>query len=88
MRSLLYQEGATPFLQPEGCGPGRVEVPLTVRKDGRLYRYILRDKLMPEDPYLVLVKATAFAIQTGEPYSGTPPDRTLRDILIKSSVII
>lgn len=88
MRSLLFQDGATPFVQPDGCGPGRVEVPVDLRKDGRIYHVLLRDKLMPEDPYLVLVKAQAFAIQTGEPYNGSPPDKGVKDFLIKDSVII
>jgi len=88
MRSLLHQTGATPFIEPVGCGAGRVEVPINIRRGGRIYQFVLRDKVLPEDPYLVLVKAAAFAIQTGEAYNGTPPDRSVRDFLIKSSVII
>ena len=61
---------------------------INVRKDGRIYKYVLRDKLVPEDPYLVLVKAGAFARLTGEAYNGTPPDRAVRDFLVKSNVII
>lgn len=88
MKSLLFQSGATPFAEPDGCGAGRSEVPIQLRKNGRIYTFIARDKLMPEDPYLVLVKAAAFAIQTGEAYNGTPPNRSIRDFLIKSSVVI
>jgi hypothetical protein len=87
MKSLLHQNVLPGLTLPVGCGPGRSEVPLTLRKDGRLYRFILRDKLIPEDPYLVLVKATAFAIQTGEPNNGTAPDRSIKDFLIRSSVV-
>lgn len=88
MKSLLFQEGATPFEEPELCEAGRLEVPIQIRKDGRVYTFIARDRLMPEDPYLVLVKASAFSIQTGEAYSGTPPSRAIRDFLIKQTAVI
>lgn len=87
MKSLLFQ-GNSVFTEPPFCAAGREEVPITVRSEGRLYRYVLRDKIMPEDPYLVMVKAAAFSIQTGEPYNGTPPSRSVRDFLIKSSLVI
>lgn len=86
-KSLLFT-GSLPYSEPPGCGPGRNEVPVTVRKYGRLYKFVLRDKITVEDPYLVLVKAAAFAVQEGEPYSGRPPERSVRDFLIKSSVVI
>lgn len=88
MKSLLFQEGATPFEEPESCGAGRQEVAINIKKDGRLYRFVLRDKIAAEDSYLVMVRAIAFAIQTGEPYNGTPPNRGVRDYLIKQSVVI
>lgn len=88
MKSLLFQEGATPFEEPVGCGIGRQEVSINLKKDGRTYRYVLRDKIAAEDSYLVMVKATAHSIQTGEPYNGTPPSRSVRDFLIKQSVVI
>jgi hypothetical protein len=88
MKSLLFQDGATPFEEPESCGIGRQEVPIAIKKDGRLYRFTLRDKIAPEDPYTVMVRAAAFSIQTGEPYNGTPPNRSVKDFLIKQSVVI
>lgn len=89
MKSLLFQ-GVSPFTEPPSCAglPCRVEVPINIRKDGRIYRYVLRDKIVPEDSYLVMVKASAFAIQVGEPHNGTPPDRSVRDFLIKSNLVI
>lgn len=89
MKSLLFQD-VTPFTEPSGCEPTscRTEVPITVRKDGRFYRYVLRDKVMPEDGYLIMVKAAAFAIANGEPYNGFAPDRSVKDFLIKNSVVI
>lgn len=90
MKSLLFQAGATPFSEPSGCTalPCRTEVVIPVRKGGRIYRFVLRDKVIPEDPYLIMVKAAAFAIQTGEAYNGTPPGREVKDFLIKSNINI
>lgn len=90
MKSLLFQEGATVFNEPPECAaiPCRTEIPITIKKYGRLYNFVLRDKVVPEDPYLILVKATAFAIAQGEPYVGTEPDRAVRDFLIRDSLII
>lgn len=87
-RSLLFQADPQ-FEVPPGCGLcDRVEVPVSLRKDGRIYRFILRDKLVVEDLLLVGVKAAAFAISQSEPYSGTPPSRAARDVLIKQDVVI
>lgn len=86
-KSLLFT-GDLPYEVSESCAPGRKEIPITLQKDGRLYRFMVRDKIIIEDPYLVLVKAMAFAIGTGEPYSGQIPDRAIRDFLIKSNVVI
>jgi hypothetical protein len=63
-------------------------VPITLRKNGRLYRFIIRDKITIEDPYLVLLKARAFAIRTGEQFGAQPPSRSVRDFLLKSSVVV
>lgn len=89
MKSLLYQ-GLSSFSDSAACKlqPCRQEVTINLRKDGRIYRFTARDKIMPEDPYLVLVKAVAFAIRTGEAYNGTTPTRAVKDFLIKSSNVI
>jgi hypothetical protein len=84
-KSLLFT-GDVPFGVPPGCGPCRQEVTVTIRKHGRLYTMVLRDKIVVEDPYLVLVKAEAFALAQGEPYAGIVPPRSLRDELIKSNL--
>lgn len=88
MKSLLFQDVGIPFTVPVECSEltKRKEVPISIRSGGRIYRYVLRDKIAPEDPYLVLVKATAFAIRTGEPYNGSVPGRDIRDFLIKNNV--
>lgn len=89
MRSLLFQ-GLTPFVEPPDCAavPCRTEVPISIKKDGFIYNFILRDKVVPEDSYLVLVKASAFAISQGQPNNGKSPDRSVKDFLIKSTVVI
>lgn len=89
MKSLIAQ-GVTPFVVTPSCSAdgSRTEAKFSVRKNGRIYRFVARDKIQPEDPYFVLVKAAAFAIQTGEPYSGRTPPRSLKDFLIKSSLVI
>jgi len=88
MKSLLFQ-GVTPFVEPPDCAgiPCRVEVPITINKQGRLYTFMLRDKIAPEDPYLVMVKAAAFSIQHNEPYNGTPIPRSVKDFLIKTNLV-
>lgn len=90
MKSLLFQEGATPFSEPEQCGvtPCRTEIPISIRKDGRLYKFVLRDKVIPEDAYLTLVKALAFAVQMNEPYAGQSPERSVKDFMVKNNVVI
>ena len=87
-RSTLYQPGST-MLVPPGCGLcDRVEIPISLRKDGRIYRFVLRDKVVVEDIVIVMMKAAAFAISQGEPYAGTPPPRQLKDFLIKQDSVI
>lgn len=87
-KSLLFQDNPT-FTVPPGCSLcDRVEVPVSLRKGGRIYHFILRDKLVVEDLLLVGMKAAAFAISQSEPYSGTPPSRAVRDVLIKDNVVI
>ena len=87
-KSLLFVDGALPFSVPPGCEPCRQEASVVIRKFGRLYTMTMRDKIYIDDPYLVLVKAEAFALGQGEPYAGLTPDRTVRDFLIKSNVQI
>ena len=89
MKSLLYQDNDSPHVVPPGCGLcERTEVPISIRADGRIYRFVLRDKVVVDDPYLIGVKACAFAIQQGEPYAGTPVSRKVRDFLIKRETVI
>lgn len=86
-KSLLFQD-VTELRIPPGCGLNdRVEVPVSLRKNGRIYHFMLRDKIVPEDLLNIMVKAAAFSISQGEPYAGTPPPRSVKDFLIKDGVI-
>lgn len=89
MRSLIAQ-GVTPFAIPAGCNiePCRTEVTFSLREKGRIYQFVARDKIFPEDPYFVLVKAAAFSIRQGEPYNGRTPERSTKDFLIKNNLIL
>ncbi len=88
MKSLLYQD-ATQMNIPPGCALGeRVEVPISIRKDGRIYRFMMRDKIVPEDLLMIMMKAAIFSIAQSEPYSGTPPARSVKDFLIKTDTVI
>lgn len=86
-KSLLFAEGQV-LQQPPGCGPCRQEVRATIRKGGRLYTMVIRDKVVVEDPYFVMVKAAAFAISQNEPYMGRSTPRAVKDFLIKSNVVV
>ena len=86
-KSLLFAEDQV-LTQPPACGPCRQEVTATVQKDGRLYTITIRDTVVVEDPYFVLVKAAAFAISQNEPYMGRSTPRSVKDFLIKSNVVV
>ena len=47
---------------------------------------ILRDTLVPVDPYINMARATAFSIRTGEPYDSDRIDRKIKDYLIKTNI--
>lgn len=87
MKSLIYQPNS-PFTYTPSCGPKRTEVSITLEQDGRLYTMVVRDKIIVEDPYLLMVKATAFAIKEGEPYNAQRTPRDIRDFLIKNDTVV
>jgi hypothetical protein len=62
-------------------------VPINIKKNGRLYQFVLRDKVVAEDPYLVMVKAIAFAIRQREPYAAVSPSRSVLDFLVRQNVV-
>jgi hypothetical protein len=68
--------------------PCRTEKTFAIRKNGKLYRFTVRDKIVPEDPMFMLIKAAAYARKTNTSYAGNAPKRSVRDFLIKDSVVI
>jgi hypothetical protein len=86
MKSLLYQPGQI-LKSPPTCKPCRDEVVTSFQRDGRTYTLTMRNKVVVEDPYIVLIKAAAFAISQQEPFSGRIVPREIRDTLIKTNTV-
>lgn len=85
-KSLLFVTGQV-LQEPPECGPCRKEVTIRVAYGNHIYTMVLRDKAIIEDPYLVLVKARAYSVRMGQPYMGRIVPRSVRDFLVKSTVI-
>ncbi len=85
-KSLLFAPGQV-LQEPPECGPCRREIVARVRKDGKIYTLVIRDKAIIEDPYMVMVKAAIYSVQQQEPYMGRVVSRSVRDFLIKTSVV-
>lgn len=56
--------------------------------NGRIIRVILRNSIVPEDPYLNRVRAKLLAVRTGEPYKANVVSRAIKDHLIKTNISI
>jgi hypothetical protein len=57
-------------------------------RDGSIRTIIIRDALAVEDPYLKLVRARLFEIQTGQSFSAEVTSRQIKDDLIKVNIQI
>lgn len=90
-----------------GDGIGRVYVPEVPAEDRTVHRrekqvvtiiggqrvtVTVRDTIVPEDPYLNLVRASAFPLQMGgganARFPVPPVGRDIKDVLIKSTITI
>lgn len=56
--------------------------------NGKIVTVILRDSVVPEDPYLVLAKAYALSVKTGEGFKAQATPRRIKDALIRTNVTI
>jgi hypothetical protein len=56
--------------------------------NGRIVTVILRNTIAVEDPYLVLARAQALSVRTGEAFNANRTSRTIKDHLIKTNVAI
>lgn len=78
---------STVFNVPPECGPCRTELQFSIEASpGKLFTFTLRDKIVPDDHFLLMVKAEAFAIARNEVFRGLPLSREARDFLIKGAV--
>jgi len=87
MKSVLFQP-SNPFPGVTPCPPCRTEQAFDIHKNGYVYSFVMRDKIVPEDPYIVMIKALAFAVRYSSVYPGAEPPKAVRDFLIKSSVVV
>lgn len=55
---------------------------------GRTVRVILRDSIVPEDPYLSIARAKALSVRTGEALDVDRTPRIIKDFLIKTNISI
>jgi hypothetical protein len=88
MISRLYQLDSTFDIPADCLASGRAETKKRFLKNGKIYTMVWRDKVTIEDPYLVMVKAAAYAIRMNEPYGARTPRRDYKDFLLRSSVVI
>lgn len=56
--------------------------------DGRRVTYIIRESVIPEDPYLSLARAKALTVRTGEAFASERVSKEIRDYLIKTNIAI
>lgn len=67
----------------------RLEATRVYRLTGnRTVRVILRNSIVPEDPYLMLARAQALSIRTGEAFDANRTPRVIKDFLIKTNISI
>ena len=56
--------------------------------NGRIVTVILRNTIVPEDPYLSLARARAISVRTGEAFNADRIERSIKDSLIKTNISI
>jgi len=56
--------------------------------NGRIVRVILRNDIVPEDPYINLARAAALSFRTGEAFDADRVPKAIKDHLIKTNVSI
>lgn len=70
----------------------RRERTITTVVGGQRVTIIVRDTIVPEDPYLNLIRAAAYPYQTAKGADGIfpvpPVSRRIKDVLIKTDLVI
>lgn len=76
----------------EEVGVGRREKQIVTVVGGQQVTVVVRDTIVPEDPYLNMVRAAAFPYQmgggAGARFPVPPVDKDIKDALIKVSMTI
>lgn len=64
----------------------RVQRTTTMTVGNYTVNVIVRDSIVPEDPYLNLVRAAAFQLSEKGPFPVPPVGRDIKDFLIKTEL--
>lgn len=84
----VYQEE----VPTEDIGVGRREKMIIATVGDNRITVIVRDTIVPEDPYLNLVRAAAYPYLTGGGsnaiFPAPPVSRRIKDVLIKTNIVI
>lgn len=64
----------------------RIENTLEVMVGGQKVTLILRDTVVPEDPYLNLARAAAYAKMTGKVFPAPRVPRSIKDHMIRLNI--
>ena len=91
-----YGDGIGRVYQPEvptqDVGVGRREKQIRTMVGGQQVTVIIRDTIVPEDPYLNLVRAAAYPYMmgggSGSRFPVPPVQKDIKDALIKTNLAI
>lgn len=56
--------------------------------NGKVVTVILRNTVVPEDPYLNLARAQALSVRTSEAFDANRVSKKIKDALIKTNISI
>lgn len=87
MKSLLFNTN-TPLSEPVTCSITRNVKVLKFRHRQNLYTATVKTDICIEDPYIGFVRGVANAIQTGNEEAIREVERDLKDVLIKTNIVI
>lgn len=87
MKSLLFST-ETPLSEPVTCRPVRDEKVIRFRHRQLIYTATVRNDTCVEDPYISFIRGVANAIQTGDDTPIREVERDLKDVLIKTNIVI
>lgn len=90
--SVVYGEGfGRTYVKPTSSTTKtgrRKEVTVNTIVGGQQVTMIMRDAIVPYDPYLVLVRAAAYQRMKGGPFPVPRTPRSIKDFLIRTNIAI